>query len=177
MLIGFSIAKHGNAFRMTDRSKKLEFLRCPGVCVQYSNSTAVEQCCPHIEVIADCYGQKPGVLLGTLYVSVPKYWEWSGNYRTTGLFLFSESKGKLSVWFSSRAMVNCFHLFVLTVNSKQNGHLYYMGSLLYWVIDLSLTCMALWRRNIQKILCALANVSKSVSTGFWFIASGNVVNS
>lgn len=58
MLIGFSIAKHGNAFRMTDRSKKLEFLRCPAVCVQYSNSTAVEQCCPPIEIIADCYGQK-----------------------------------------------------------------------------------------------------------------------
>lgn len=139
--------------------------------------TAVEWCCPHSEMIADCYGQKAGMLLDTLYVSIPKYWEWSGNYRTTGLFLFSESKGELAVWFSSRAMVNCFHLFVLIVNFKQNGHLYYKGSLLYWVIDLLLIYMALWRRNIQNYLCALTSVSKSVSAVFCFIASGNVVNS
>lgn len=139
--------------------------------------SAVEWCCPHSETIADCYGQKAAVLLDTLYVSSPKYWEWSGSCRTTDLFLFSESQDQLSVWFSSRAMVNCFYLFVLIVNSKQNGHLYYKGSLLYWVIDLSLTCMALWRRNIQNYLCALASVSKSVGAGFCFIASGNVVNS
>lgn len=73
MLIGFSIARHENAFRMT-KKKGPGYLYFQGVFEYALNIpiTAVEQCCSHSEMIANCYGHKAGMLLGTLYVSIPK---------------------------------------------------------------------------------------------------------